>query len=120
MATPGTIISGVGHVALIGWLIVGWGLSSEPLEIQTMDVSLVSGEDFDAARARTTPDPGDADPTAPVPPVINETPPPPPAQEEPTEQAPPPEPVEPPVSEAPPPPPPPAPPQTEVTDAPPE
>jgi hypothetical protein len=119
MATPGTIISGVGHVALIGWLIVGWGLSSEPLEIQTMDVSLVSGEDFDAARARTTPDPGDADPTAPVPPVINETPPPPPAQEEPTEQAPPPEPVEPPVSEAPPPPPPPAPPQTEVTDAPP-
>jgi hypothetical protein len=119
MATPGTIISGIGHVGLIGWLIVGWGMSSEPLQIQTMDVSLVSGEEFDQMRARTTPVPGLADPTAPVPPVIDETPPPPPAQEEITEQAPPPAPIEPPQVEAPPPPPPPAPPQAEVVDAPP-
>ncbi|PJI92792.1 cell division and transport-associated protein TolA [Yoonia maricola] len=119
MASPGTIISGIGHVGLIGWLIVGWGLTSEPLEIQTMDVSVVSGEEFEQMRARTTPDPGDADPTAPVPPVVDETPPPPPAEEEPTETAPPPDPVEPPEAETPPPPPPPAPPETEVTDAPP-
>ena len=119
MATPGTIISGIGHVGLIGWLIVGWGLTSEPLDIQTMDVSVISGEEFEQMRAGATPDPGDADPTAPVPPVIDEATPPPPAQEEPTEIAPPPEPVEPPVEEAPPPPPPPAPPETEVTDAPP-
>ncbi|MCK0095323.1 energy transducer TonB [Yoonia sp. F2084L] len=119
MATPGTIISGVGHVGLIGWLIVGWGLTSEPLEIQTFDVSVISGEEFEQMTARTTPEPGDADPTAPVPPVINDAPPPPPAQEEPTQTAPPPEPVEPPESEAPPPAPPPAPPETEVTDVPP-
>ncbi len=119
MASPGTIISGIGHVGLIGWLIVGWGLTSEPLEIQTFDVSVISGEEFVQAVARTTPDPGDADPTAPVPPVINEDTPPPPAEEEPTEIALPPDPVEPPEDEAPPPPPPPPPPETEVTDAPP-
>ncbi|MFO8126268.1 energy transducer TonB [Yoonia sp.] len=119
MATPGTIISGVGHVGLIGWLIVGWGLSSEPLAIQTMDVSVISGEEFEQMRARTTPEPGNADPTAPVPPVISDSAPPPPAQEEPTEPSPRPEPVEPPQSEVPPPPHPPAPPETEVTDAPP-
>jgi len=119
MASPGTIISGVGHVGLIGWLIVGWGLTSEPLEIQTFDVSVISGEEFEQMRARTIPDPGDADPTAPVPPVIDETPPPAPAQEEPAEITPPPEPVEAPESETPPPPPPPAPPETEVVDAPP-
>ena len=119
MATPGTIISGVGHVGLVGWLIVGWGLTSEPLQIQTMDVSVISGEEFEQMRARTTPEPGSADPTAPVPPVVDETPPPPPAEEQPTETAPPPEPVEPPVSEAPPPPPPPPLPEAEVTDAPP-
>ncbi|MEJ8563063.1 hypothetical protein QTO30_18835 [Yoonia sp. GPGPB17] len=88
MATPGTIISGVGHVGLIGWLIIGWGLTSEPLEIQTMDVSVVSGEEFEQMRARTTPDPGDADPAAPVPPLVDETPPPPPSEEEPAEVAP--------------------------------
>jgi len=119
MASPGTIISGVGHVGLIGWLIVGWGLASEPLDIQTMDVSVVSGEEFEQMRARTTPDPGSADPTAPVPPVVDETPPPPPAEEEPTETAPPPEPVEPPEAETPPPSPPPAPPEAEVADVPP-
>lgn len=119
MATPGTIISGIGHVGLIGWLIVGWGLSSEPLQIQTMDVSVISGEEFEQMRARTTPEPRSADPTAPVPPLVDETLPPPPAEEQPTETAPPPEPVEPPVNEAPPPPPPPPLPEAEVTDAPP-
>ncbi|MFA8441262.1 energy transducer TonB [Yoonia sp.] len=119
MATPGTIISGIGHVGLIGWLIVGWGMTSEPLVIQTMDVSVISGEEFEQMRARTTPEPGNADPTAPVPPVVDDTSPPPPAVEEPADIAPPPAPVEPPESEAPPPPPPPAPPETDVTDAPP-
>ncbi|KQI71157.1 energy transducer TonB [Loktanella sp. 5RATIMAR09] len=119
MATPGTIISGIGHVGLIGWLIVGWGMSSEPLQIQTMDVSLVSGDQFEQMRARTTPQPGLADPAAPVPPVIEETPPPQPAEEATVEPAPPPAPIEPPAAEAPPPPPPPAPPQAEVVDAPP-
>ncbi|WP_108816448.1 energy transducer TonB [Loktanella sp. Alg231-35] len=118
MATPGTFISAVGHSGLIVWLILGWGFDAEPLQIETMDVSVISGEEFEQLRARTTPDPGAADPEAPVPPEIDETPPPPPADEEPTETAPPPEPVEQPVEETPPPPPP-EPLVTEADDQPP-
>lgn len=119
MRTPGTYISAVGHLGLIGWLIAGWGFQAEPLVFDEIAVSIVSGEEFDQMRAATTPEPGNDPPTEPVQPVIDETPPPPPAEEEPTETAPPPEPVEPPEEEVPPPPPPPAPPATEVTDAPP-
>lgn len=118
MATPGTFISVVGHSGLIVWLILGWGFAAEPLQIETMDVSVISGEEFEQMRARSIPDPGAADPEAPVPPEIDETPPPPPAEEEPTETAPPPEPVEPPVEETPPPPPP-EPLVTEADDQPP-
>lgn len=118
MATPGSYISGIGHVGLIGWLILGWGFDAEPLRMQTMDVSVISGEEFDQMRARTTPEPGNADPTAPAPPTVDETPPPPPAQEQPTEVAPPPDPVEQPIVEVPPPPPP-SPPATEADDQPP-
>lgn len=105
-------------MGLIGWLIVGWGFNAEPLRIETMDVSVISGEEFDQMRARTTPVPGNADPAAPVPPVVDETPPPPPAAEQPPETAPPPDPVEQPVVEVPPPPPPP-PLVTEAEDQPP-
>lgn len=119
MATPGTYISGIGHVGLIGWLIVGWGFNAEPLRIETMDVSVISGEEFDQMRARTTPEPGSADPAAPVPPVVDETPPPPPpAAEQPPQPAPAPTPVPQPIEEAPPPPPPP-PLVTEAEDQPP-
>lgn len=93
MATPGAYISGIGHVGLIGWLIVGLGFDSERLRLETMDVSVISGEEFDQMRARTTSEPGDADPTTTVPPVFDETPPPPPTEEDPTETAPPPDPV---------------------------
>ncbi len=116
MQTPGTYISAIGHVGLIGWLLLGWGLSSDPLEFDTMTVTTVSGEEFAAlTNAASTPDPGTAEPTAPVQPVTD-TAPAAPAEEPPTEIAPPPEPVEPPVSETPPPPPPEAPPVTDVTD----
>jgi hypothetical protein len=118
MATPGTFISAVGHSGLIVWLILGWGFDAEPLQIETMDVSVISGEEFEQMRARTTPDPGAADPEAPVPPEVDETPPPAPAEEEPTATAPPPEPVEQPVEETPPPPPP-EPLVTEADDQPP-
>ncbi|WP_375254332.1 energy transducer TonB [Yoonia sp.] len=120
MATPGTIISGIGHVGLIGWLIVGWGFQAEPLAIETMDVTLISGEEFEQMRARATPDPGDADPDAPVPPEITDAAPVAPVTEEPVPLAQAPEPVTPPVTEAPLPPTPPQPtPQTPVVDAPP-
>ncbi|MEL6837968.1 MAG: energy transducer TonB [Pseudomonadota bacterium] len=119
MQSPGTYISGIGHIGLIGWLIVGWGFDSEPLVFDDISVSVISGEEFEQMRAATTPEPGNAAPDAPVQPVINEDPPPAPAEQAPPELAPPPEPVEPPEDETPPPPPPPAPPETEVTDAPP-
>ena len=118
MATPGTLFSGLGHVGLIGFLIAGWGMNSEPLRMETMDVSVISGEEFDQMRARTTPDPGDASPDAPVPPVIDDTSPPLPATQELVQTAPAPEQVAPPVSDVPPPPPP-VPPQAEVADVPP-
>ncbi len=119
MATPGTIFSGLGHIGLIGWLVAGWGFNAEPLRIETMDISVISGEEFDQMRARATPDPGDASPDAPVPPQIDEALPPLPAAEAPAQSTPAPDQVEQPVAELPPPPPPEAS-QAEVTDAAPE
>jgi len=118
MATPGTFVSGLGHVGLMVWLIVGWGLDSEPLQIETMDVSVISGEEFEQMRAGATPEPGDASPDTPVPPQVDEVPPALPAPQEPNIVEPLPEPTPPPPSELPPPPPPLAP-QTDVADAPP-
>jgi hypothetical protein len=115
MQTPGMYISAVGHVGLIGWLLLGWGMQSQPLPMEVMDVSVMSGEEFEQMMAARTPVPGGAPPTAPVQPQIAETPPP-PVVETPPEPAPPPEPVEPPVAETPPPPAPEIPP-ADVTDA---
>lgn len=119
MQTPGTYISTVAHIGLIGWLILGWGLGSEPLRFETMEVSVVSGEEFEAlTRAARTPLPGQAEPNTPVPPEAEDTPPP-PADQAPPAPAPPPDPVTLPADETPPPAPPPAPPAADVTDAPP-
>ena len=115
MQTPGMYISAVGHLGLIGWLLLGWGMQSQPLPMQIMDVSVMSGKEFEQMMAARTPVPGDAPPTAPVQPPIDLAPPP-PAVETPPEPAPPPKPVETPVSEAPPPPAPEMPP-ADVTDA---
>ena len=99
MRTPGTTVSAVGHLGLIGWLILGWGFDAEPLVFDDVSVSIVSGEEFEQMRAAATPEPGTAEPTAPVQPVVDETPPPSPAEEEPTETAPPPDPVDPPAED---------------------
>ncbi|XOY55221.1 MAG: energy transducer TonB [Rhodobacterales bacterium] len=115
MQTPGMYISAVGHLGLIGWLLLGWGMQSQPLPMQIMDVSVMSGEEFEQMMAARTPVPGDAPPTAPVQPQIDLAPPP-PAVETPPGPAPVPLPVETPVSEAPPPPAPEMPP-ADVTDA---
>ncbi|WP_439156492.1 energy transducer TonB [Yoonia sp.] len=120
MQTPGTYISAVAHIGLIGWLILGWGLSSEPLRFDAMDVSVVTGEEYEAlTRAARTPVPGQAEPETPVPPEIDVTPPPPLAAQEPPAPAPQPDPVTQPTDETPPPPAPPAPPVADVTDVPP-
>ena len=120
MATPGTYISGIGHTALVVWLIAGWGFQSDPLPFEISEVTVISGADFAALTAASTPDPGDAAPDAPQPPETTEAP----VVTAPLEAvAPParPEPVAPPVQEAPPPPAPEPPaPVAEVTDEAPE
>jgi len=54
----GAYISGIAHVALILWaLIGGFFLSrSDPLPVETMDVSILSTEEFDALSAPKVPD----------------------------------------------------------------
>ncbi|MEP3919540.1 energy transducer TonB [Ascidiaceihabitans sp.] len=44
----GQVISGTGHVALIGWVLLGGVFQSEPLPIEATEVSVISGADFAA------------------------------------------------------------------------
>ena len=74
MRSAGTYISGIGHVVLIGWLISGWGFSSEPLPFEVAEVSVVSSEEFAVMVAATTPQPDVANPTAPAQPQIEDAP----------------------------------------------
>ncbi len=100
--TTGTYVSAVGHAGLIGWLLLGWGLSSDPLPFEVTQVSVVSGAEYAALVEATTPAATTDQPTAPsapaveepVPPVAGEepvtppaaeTPPVPPAEEQPPE-----------------------------------
>lgn len=74
MRSAGTYISGIGHIGLIGWLISGWGFSSEPLPFEVAEVSVVSSEEFAVMVAATTPQPDAANPTAPAQPQIEDAP----------------------------------------------
>lgn len=125
--TPGGVVSAVGHTALLGWLVLGWGLTQEPLPFEVTEVSVVSGEEYAALVAATSPQPLDTQPETPVAPDVL------PAPEAPPEPTSPPEPEQPvtPPQQEPPPVPPveelpvpaapdPLPPQTEVADLPPE
>ena len=108
LQTPGMYISAVGHVGLIGWLILGWGFNADPLPFEVTEVSMVTADEFAALTATSTPDPGDADPATPTAPVVEDAPetpqsvePPAPVEtpeavEPPAQEAPPPEPPEPP------------------------
>lgn len=114
--STGTYISGIAHVGLVAWLIVGWGLNNEPLDFEVTEVSVVTGEEFDALVRASTPDPDDAAPLAPVTPEIDDTTPSVEADEPPV-TAPAPDPTEAPEEETPPPEAPAQPePPTEVTD----
>lgn len=62
----GTYISGAAHAGLIGWLIFGWGLSADPIPFEVTEVSIVSGEAFDAAMRAGVPDAAPETPPAPV------------------------------------------------------
>jgi len=103
--TPGTTVSAVGHVAVVGWILLGWGLNAEPLPFEVTQVSVVSGAEYAALVQATTPQAETEQPPAPETPQI-EAPTPPASPEEPVVQTPPETPPEAPVEEAPPPPPP--------------
>ena len=75
--SPGGYISAVGHAALIIWLLAGWGLSHDPLPFEVTEVSVVSGEEYEAIVAARTPNPvADAPitPAMPQPEAAPETP----------------------------------------------
>jgi hypothetical protein len=122
--TTGMIVSGVGHAALVLWLVLGWGLSSEPLPFEVTEISVVSGEEYDALVAATSPQLSDTLPVAPAAPEPPAEPVlPPPEPDAPVTPPPPPEPAPaPPVEEVPVPPAPEPlpPPPAEVADLPPE
>ncbi len=48
----GQIISGAGHLALIGWALFGGVFKSEPLPFEVTEVTAISGEEFAALLAR--------------------------------------------------------------------
>mgnify|MGYP005992073391 FL=1 len=114
--TPGTYISAVGHTVLIGWLILGWGLDSDPFPFEVTEMSVVTGEEYAQIVAATTPQPSTAQPDTPATPLIEDAPDA-PVMEAAPEVTPPPAPTEQPADETPPPvaPTPPAPP-AEVED----
>ncbi|WP_137699814.1 ribonuclease E domain-containing protein [Marimonas lutisalis] len=47
----GQVISGMGHIGLIGWLLFGGQFQSEPLPFEVTDVAVISGEEFEAMMA---------------------------------------------------------------------
>lgn len=114
-ATPGTWMSGVGHIVLIIWILTGIGMDSEPLDFEITPVQTVSGEEYAAmvaAAAERAANATNPTPTAEVEtaPEVVETPPP-PAEPEVVDTPPPP-------AEAPAPPPVPEQPPAEVTPPP--
>lgn len=117
MQSTGAKVSAIGHTLLIGWLVLGWGFDSEPMDFEITPVSVVSGEEYAQMVAATTPQPSTDEPAAPATPSVEETPTPPEPEVAPAEPTPPPV-AEQPVEETPPPdaPEPPAPP-ADVTDA---
>ncbi|SMX36988.1 cell envelope biogenesis protein TolA [Octadecabacter ascidiaceicola] len=98
----GTYLSGTGHAALVVWMVVGWGMSSEPLPFEVTEVSVVSGEDFAAMTQGVQPDQPPSEPAEIEPPVVEDVTPPAPEVETPPEVAETPVPVEPPAPETPP------------------
>ncbi|WP_370402278.1 energy transducer TonB [Sulfitobacter sp. JB4-11] len=51
----GHVISGAGHLALIGWLLLGDIFASEPPPFEAQSVSMVSGAEFEALLAAQQP-----------------------------------------------------------------
>ncbi|MDU8925840.1 energy transducer TonB [Alisedimentitalea sp. MJ-SS2] len=87
----GQIISGVGHLGLIGWMLFGGNFASEPLPFDVTDVEVISSAEFEAMLAgQNVPEtvtevamPAPPVPDAPPTPDLNSTPDNPPEQAEP-------------------------------------
>lgn len=116
--TPGSIISGIGHLLLIIWLIVGWQLSHDPLDFEVTSVTVVSGEEFAALQAANIPDVAADTPPALSEPRIEEATPEVSAETDAAPEVAPPSEVTPPAEETPPAPLPEALPVTDVAEAP--
>jgi len=113
----GSTISGTGHVVLIGWLLLGWGLSHDPIPFEVTEISVVSGEEYAQIVAATTPDAQTDTAPAPETPLAEEAPPAPLTEDAaPTPVAPEPAPPAPAEDSPPPPAPDPVPAPAEVTD----
>lgn len=97
----GTTLSGTGHAALVVWLVVGWGMSSDRPPFEVMEVSVMSGAEFAALTQGVQLDLSASEPAAIEQPVADETPPV-PLVETPPEVAEVPAPVAPPAAETPP------------------
>ncbi len=98
--SAGTLISGAGHAALIAFLVVGWGFGADPLDFEVTEVSVITGEEFQALTSRPEPVENLEEPTAPAPPAIEEVAPPPVgAAPPPPSEVPAPPPVDPPPAE---------------------
>ena len=117
----GHVISGAGHIGLIGWLFFGANFAPTPEPFQVNEVAVISSAEFEALLAGTTPPEAVTDMVLPVPP---ETPPPPqpaPAVSPPPAEAPTPVPSPAPSPEQPPAPPPAQPlPPSDVQEEPPQ
>ncbi len=53
--SPGAYVSVSGHVIFLGWLVLGWGLSSDPLPFDIAEVDVVSSEEFANLTSREAP-----------------------------------------------------------------
>lgn len=117
MQSTGAKVSAIGHTVLIGWLILGWGLDSDPFPFEVTEVSVVSSEEYASIVAASTPQPSTDEPAAPAAPATEDAPAV-PVTETPPAETPPPAPTEQPAEETPPPaaPEPPTPP-AEVNDS---
>ncbi|UWR23380.1 energy transducer TonB [Sulfitobacter sp. S190] len=48
LVKTGNIVSGVGHVGVIGWILFGGLLNPEPEPVEVQEVAMISGAEFDA------------------------------------------------------------------------
>ncbi|MCM2560592.1 energy transducer TonB [Lutimaribacter sp. EGI FJ00015] len=107
----GHIISGVGHIGLIGWVLFGGAFAPAPEPFEVTEVAMISSAEFDALMSGTEPPETATDVALPTPPESDEAPAPAPARPKPRPTPPSPE-----AAEAPPPDAAPTPPDPEPAD----